>query len=1057
MQLVLRNCAGGKGRLAGWAALVACLAVLACAPALRAQIDYEETNVTVTTIGGGPPPGNLCASPAGFVDGNTLEASQFDGPVDAALNSQGTLFIADYTNNAIRIVTSVGDAVNSITETKSFFTNLPGVVGLAVDAADNLYVLTQGDKMLRKYNYSYNLLFSEVLPFTPAALAVSLDSATNIFVAFTNGVVLELAQNGVSIVKTTTIVAGGSKLKPGGIAWRSDGALAVSDLANNAIYLLVNTSNAIPLLYAGGGANGSTAGWVDGVFGFAEFNGPCGLAWSPDGQLVVADRLNNAVRRINAAATTSTIYGVSSNLWTGTFCHATPNAIFAGWVDGGFGEDQTNATGRAPASVVIASSSTIYVTELYYDLLREVKGVTFGSGTNAVSATNVVIPPPVFSPNSGYFPECQTILVTSLAPSVYYTTDGTTPTTNSPTVQITNISVVNDQVIYEGSFQWCNSLLDLSSLRLITASGTNVSVVTNGVSSLVNQIGFPFSRVAGSGSTAVIPVVVNLQSNATLASLQFDLEIIPTTAATPPIAAVTLLPISTNDFLQLVRQAPGNAPVNYQSFPYFPGSNGLGLAILAPAVNSGLNVHNFAVLTLLEVPIPATAVEGQSYTLNVRDASGTSNAAQGTVLFASLPIQTLTISNYQYFAGDSSPSSGYEAGEFGDGALNNSDVNNALLASLGIHVPFTFTDAYSAMDVYPETATEIGDGLITYLDWQHILLRSLGVETNNWVRFWTNGGFLSHKRIAWSPGQTVPVGVSPNLALATAGTRAVATPQPGVAWLRQATIHAGTIAQLTPGNTYSIPVYVNVLPGCSLSGLQFRAMLVPNGAAPAPGQIQFNAVPGLPPPYASAAGLSPNDIIYAVSLSQPFTPALQGSNALGSISFQVPPGAQAGQSYTLRFSGVDGSPDFDTAYQLESVPGSAWVKSAALSPPQTTSDEWRMYFFGSLTNALAQDNADPDGDGMANWQEYLAGTNPTNALSALQFAGAGLVPGGAPNINLSWQTAPGRLYVLESSPVAGGNNWTPVNTNLGDGNAFQVVLTNHTGTARFYRLQLLQP
>ena len=234
-------------------------------------------------------------------------------------------------------------------------------------------------------------------------------------------------------------------------------------------------------------------------------------------------------------------------------------------------------------------------------------------------------------------------------------------------------------------------------------------------------------------------------------------------------------------------------------------------------------------------------------------------------------------------------------------------------------------------------------------------------------------------------------------------------------------------------------------------------MLVPNGAAPAPGQIQFNAVPGLPPPYASAAGLSPNDIIYAVSLSQPFTPALQGSNALGSISFQVPPGAQTGQSYTLRFSGVDGSPDFDTSYQLESVPGSAWVNSAALTPPQITSDEWRMCFFGSLTNALAQDNADPDGDGMANWQEYLAGTNPTNALSALQFAGAGFVAGGTPNINLSWQTAPGRLYVLESSPVAGGNNWTPVNTNLGDGNAFQVVLTNQTGTARFYRLQLLQP
>jgi hypothetical protein len=1061
MQLVLKNCAGGKGGVAGWAALLACLGVLAWAPALRAQIDYEETNVAVVTIGGGPPAGHLCGSPAGFVDGNTQEFSQFDGPVALALNSQATLFIADYTNNAVRMVTSVtsiGVNGNSTTVTPSYFTGLPGVVGVAVDAADNLYVLTQGDHTLRKYNYSFNLLFTNLLPYTPAALAVSQDAATNIFVAFTNGMVLEYAQSGAAIVGTNTIVASGSKLKPGGIAWRHDGVLAVSDLANNAIYLLTGVVNSVPLLYAGGGANGSTPGWVDGAFGFAEFNGPRGLAWSPDGQLVVADRLNNAVRRINASGTTSTIYGVNTNLWGPSDCSA---GIFAGWVDGGFGGNQTNATGCAPAGVIIAPSSTIYVTELHYDLLREVTGVLFGSttngGTNSAGTTNAVIPPPVFSPNSGYFPECQTIFVTSTVPSVYYTTDGTIPTTNSPLmVQMTNVTVVNNQLLYEGSLEWCNSLHDLSFLHLLAASGTNVSVVTNGFASPVNQIGFPAPRFAGSGSTAVIPLVVNLQSNTTLASIQFDIEIIPTTSTTPPISAVTLLPITTNDFLQLVGPAPGNAPVNYLTLSFPPGSNGLGMVVFASG-SSGFSVQDFATVALLEVPIPTTAVEGQSYTLNVLNASGTSDGAQANVPLSSMPIQTLTISNYQYFVGDSSPSSGYEAGEFGDGTLNNSDVNNALLASVGIHVPFSFTDAYSAMDVYPETATEIGDGLITFLDWQHILLRSLGIETNNWVRFWTNGGFLSHERIAWAPGQIVTNGVSPNLARATTGKRAVAVPQPGVVWLRQASIHAGTLVQLAPGNTYSIPVYVNVLPGYSLSGLQFRATLVPNGAAPVSGQIQFNAAPGLPPAYASTNGLSPNDIISAWSLFKPFTPALQGSNALGSISFQVPPGAQTGQSYTLRFSGVDGSPDLETLYQLESVPGSVWVNSAALSPPQITSDEWRLYFFGSLTNALAQDNADPDGDGAPNWQEYLAGTNPTNALSALQFSSAGFLPGGAQNINLSWQTAPGRMYVLESSPAAGGNNWTPVNTNLGDGNGFQAVLTNHTGTARFYRIQLVQP
>jgi len=91
---------------------------------------------------------------------------------------------------------------------------------------------------------------------------------------------------------------------------------------------------------------------------------------------------------------------------------------------------------------------------------------------------------------------------------------------------------------------------------------------------------------------------------------------------------------------------------------------------------------------------------------------------------------------------------------------------------------------------------------------------------------------------------------------------------------------------------------------------------------------------------------------------------------------------------------------------------------------------------------------------MLNWQEYLAGTNPTNALSALRFLNPVSTSGGGRNVSLSWLTAPGRMYVLQSSPALGGPVWTAVNTNLGDGNIFQVSITNHTGGARFFRIQL---
>jgi hypothetical protein len=1045
--------------------LLAGLGVFASAPALRAQlvsaqVIYSETNVSVTTLGGGPL--ELCGSVTGDVDGNTLLDSQFNGPVATALNSQGTLYIADETNHLLRVVTEVGNTGDSQT---TFITNAfpPSptnrLMGLAVDAGDNLYLLVQGANVLIKYNASFNLMMAAALPSTPSALAVSLDSKTNIFVSFTNGEVVKLTQNGSSIVSSSTLVSSGFiKWQPSGLAWRPDGLLAVSDLTKNVIYLVSGTNNYVPILYTG--SPKGSPGWVDGPPQYAEFNQPAALTWSADGQLVVADRSNNALRRIDGSGTTSTIYGVTNTLWGASICD---EGIYAGWVDGGVGPYGTNATGRAPTSVLIAPGGNIYVTELTYSLLREVTGLGLQPvvNTNIISSTNGLtnfVAAPIFGPISGYFPACQTISVTSTVPYVFYTLNGTPPATNGPdSLMVENMTNNVADGAYEGSFQWCNSTLDLTSLELIASNGTNISAVVTGQSSSVNEIGFPAPKLGGIGSIAIVPLVINLASNQVLESVQFRVEVNPTSSNTPPITSLTLLPVSTNDFVTLAGPAAGNAPVNYQTFSYITTSNnGQGLVILASGANSGFSVQKFAAATVLEFQIPPNALPGQSYELSILDPSGTSDGAQNNVPMVSMASQTLIVSNVEYFVGDSSPANGYSAGEFGDGQLNNSDVNNTLMASVGIHVPFPGTDAFNSMDVYPETFGSPGKGFITYLDAQIILFRSLGLDTNDYVRFWTNGGFLADERITWSPGgPMVPIGTAPSelsLAVTTSALKAPPVP-PGQVWLRQAAIGGGTAAGLLPGATASIPVYVKVLPGYSLAGLQFRAALLPNGAAPVPGPIQFSAAAGVPVP-AEYDGLSPNETVCVWSLLDPFNPALEGSNLLGSISFQVPATALLGESYTLRFLAVGGAPDLNTLYQLESIPGSAWIATAAQSPPPLTSDEWKTNFFGSLTSLLAADNADPDGDGVPNWQEYLAGTDPTSALSNLKFSGAGPASGNPKNINLSWLTAPGRVYVLETAPALVGAAWTGVNTNLGDGNTFQILLGSHPGNAGFYRIRL---
>ena len=56
------------------------------------------------------------------------------------------------------------------------------------------------------------------------------------------------------------------------------------------------------------------------------------------------------------------------------------------------------------------------------------------------------------------------------------------------------------------------------------------------------------------------------------------------------------------------------------------------------------------------------------------------------------------------------------------------------------------------------------------------------------------------------------------------------------------------------------------------------------------------------------------------------------------------------------------------------------------------------------------DSADSDYDRMNNWQEWRAGTIPTNAVSLLKLAG---ISSGAPGLNVTWQSVANRSYFIE--------------------------------------------
>jgi hypothetical protein len=717
------------------------------------------------------------------------------------------------------------------------------------------------------------------------------------------------------------------------------------------------------------------------------------------------------------------------------------------------------ATNLLSTNLGSEQSVAVLLTNLMGGTSNHFQVVAFNSaGTNfGGDLTFVTLPvPPVVSinPSHGYFPECQTITVTSSVQDVYYTEDGSTPTTNS--AQVT-LALTNGN--YVGTFQWCNPQVDLSSLQIIAVNGTNESQVLTGTSPTNNQLGFVRSPFSGIGSWAFIPIVLDLQSNASIESVQFLVEVTPSNGA-PAISSLTLLPITSNDFVQFIGPAPGNAPVTLSTIPETnsTSTNGQALLVYTYGPGTGLDIQGFGVVGLLEFQIPTNASTSQSYSLNILYPSGTAVGGQIGVPIGAMPSQTLTVADLPYLVGDSAPAYGYSAEEFGDGILDNRDVNNAIYASLGVRVPPVNSDIYNAMCVLPQLPGTIlnGSKVVTYNDWNEILLRSVGLDLPNWIRFWTNQG---NGGVLFGETTNAPAGLPGYPAVPTDDAAQASGSPPGLVWLCQASVGAGTVTNLVPGNTCSLPVYVNVLPGCSLSGFQFLAVVSPNGNAPPVGKAQFNPAVNIPSPMSllplSGSGLPANDIPTAWELGA-FTTPLQNSNYIGTISFEVPATAQAGQSYAVHFSGLGGSPDVATDYAMESFPGYAWVLSTALQPASITSDEWKLHFFGSLTNSLAGDDVDADGDGAPNWQEYLAGTDPTNSNSVFEFNSAGISTNGVSGLALSWLTAPGKTYILETIPALGGQSWTPINTNTGDGYTYQFIQTKYNGNAQFYRI-LLQP
>lgn len=426
-------------------------------PASAQYIIVSSSGSLIYTIAG-----NGTAGCSG--DGGPATLADLNRPSAAVKDTAGNLYIADSGNNVIRkvaagtgiVATIAGNEIAGYSGDGGPATNaqLNSPSALALDSAGNLYIADAGNNVIRRINT-------------------------------VTGVITTYAGNGKSVDSGDSgppteagIVA------PEGIALDSLGDLYIAEPFSNRIREVVAAAAMIMTVAGTGKAGYSGDG---GAAANATLNEPMGVAIDSQGDLYIADALNNVVRRVKAGVI-STVVGSGSGAGSG-------KGSYSG--DGGLA---INATLHGPVAVSADGTGNLYVMDRYNQVIRKVTAnngiittiagnaivcnsfggdggasiaasLCFPSGISVDAAGNLYVadtgssrvrevtvsalPPttstaaPVFSISPGSYASPQTVSLTDSTPgaAIYLTMDGTAVSTASPGYNVP-ISVTGNAEIH---------------------------------------------------------------------------------------------------------------------------------------------------------------------------------------------------------------------------------------------------------------------------------------------------------------------------------------------------------------------------------------------------------------------------------------------------------------------------------------------------------------------------------------------------------------------------------------------------------------------------------
>ncbi|MDE3068942.1 MAG: chitobiase/beta-hexosaminidase C-terminal domain-containing protein, partial [Verrucomicrobiota bacterium] len=490
--------------------------------------------------------------------------------------------------------------------------------------------------------------------------------------------------------------------------------------------------------------------------------------------------------------------------------------------------------------------------------------------------------------------------------------------------------------------------------------------------------------------------------------------------------------------------------------------------------------------------VPPKAVMGQTnYEIRIGRPSATSDGIgrPGSSVYIATPtngaligsglinsIKDIVIGTRKYIAGDCAPFRWFNAGDFGNTNLDNADVEQVFQSAIySLNYPPPGSDFFDSMDscgtfgvtssgqgyytadtsltasnedlLFDGNDTTInqiafGDGKLDVCDVYVTFRRSLDPGLWWWRRYYTNGVLVAE-----------PV---PNTNYVTGGVVAAPAdnPQPQIntsSTNSPQVNFAATDVQGSAGQTVQIPITANILGSYPLRLLMLNLTVVPlDGSPPLTAPISFSPNPALGTP--ALADSTGNDNYAAAWLNSAIA-GLTGNVTVGTLTVTIPTSATSLSAYAVHFDHASASPNGLASFPKQTLTGLITLSSRANSTYNDgIPDSWRLRWFGTVYNLLSVSNACPSGDGVNNWQKYVAGVDPNLPNDFPSLHAATPLPSGT-TAAISWPSVAERNYVIERSATLFPADWTPVATNSGTGTDMEFD-DSITGNVYFYRVRI---